>query len=68
MKLSLSGFTSVVRAVSAITFAEILLAYLVSGYSDFATISLIIFISILLMLLGSINYYKQGDEHVRDLE
>ncbi len=68
MKFSLTGFTSVARAVSAIAFAVIMLSYLVCGYSNLAVIALTIFISILLMLLGSINLYEQGEGHARNLE
>ena len=44
MFISWDGLATVVRGVSSVIFAEILLAYLMHGYSDMVTIYIIIFI------------------------
>jgi NhaP-type Na+/H+ and K+/H+ antiporter len=68
MLISWDGLASVVRGVSSVIFAEILLAYLMHGYSDMATIYIIIFISSLLMLLGSCVNKNKGVKHAANME
>ena len=47
MFISWDGLATVVRGVSSVIFAEILLAYLMHGYSDMVTIYIIIFIVVM---------------------
>jgi hypothetical protein len=69
MFIGWDGLASVVRGgVSSVIFAEILLAYLMHGYSDMATIYIIIFISSLLMLLGSCVNKNKGVKHAANME
>jgi hypothetical protein len=70
MFLAWDGIATVVRAISAVMIAEVLLAFFLQGYSEISTILLIITISILLMLLGSCKAKrkKKGDVHGTILE
>ena len=65
MFLAWDGIATVVRAISAVMIAEVLLAFFLQGYSEISTILLIITISILLMLLGSFKVKRKnkGDDH-----
>ncbi|MEY4481865.1 MAG: hypothetical protein RIQ84_1027 [Pseudomonadota bacterium] len=65
MFLAWDGIATVVKAVSAVMIAEVLLAFFLQGYSEMSTILLIITISILLMLLGSFKVKRKnkGDDH-----
>jgi hypothetical protein len=70
MFLAWDGIATVVRAISAVMIAEVLLAFFIQGYSEISTILLIITISILLMLLGSCKAKrkKKGNVHGTILE
>ncbi len=68
MFISWDGLATVVRGVSSVIFAEILLAYLMHGYSDMDIIYIIIFISSLLMLLGSCVTRNKGVKHAATME
>lgn len=57
------GIATVVRAISSVMIAEVLLAFFLEGYSDLSAIMLIIIISILLMLIGSYNSNKEGGKN-----
>jgi hypothetical protein len=65
MFLAWDGIATVVKAVSAVMIAEVLLVFFLQGYSEMSTILLIITISILLMLLGSFKVKRKnkGDDH-----
>mgnify|MGYP000527073866 CR=1 FL=1 len=56
-----SGIATVVRAVSSVMIAEVLLAFFLHGYSDKAIIMLIIIISILLALFGCYKFKEKYD-------
>lgn len=58
-----SGIATVIKAVSAVMIAEIILAYLIKGYSDKRTILLIITISSLMMLVGSFKFKNNEDDN-----
>lgn len=57
------GIATVVRAISSVMIAEVLLAFFLEGYSDLSAIMIIIIISILLMLIGSYNSNKEGGKN-----
>lgn len=63
MLIHWSGIATVIKAVSAVMIAEIILAYLIKGYSDKPTILLIITISSLMMLVGSFKYKNNEDDN-----
>ncbi len=63
MLIHWSGIATVIKAVSAVMIAEIILAYLIKGYSDKSTILLIITISSLMMLVGSFKFKNNEDDN-----
>ncbi len=63
MLIHWSGIATVIKAVSAVMIAEIILAYLIKGYSDKRTILLIITISSLMMLVGSFKFKNNEDDN-----
>jgi hypothetical protein len=63
-----SGIATVVRAISSVMIAEVLLAFFLQGYSDSSAITLILIISILLMLIGSYNSNKKGSKNGPNME
>lgn len=62
------GIATVVRAISSVMIAEVLLAFFLEGYTDLSAIMLIIIISILLMLIGSYNSNKEGGKNGPNME
>ena len=63
MLIHWSGIATVIKAVSAVMIAEIILAYLIKGYSDKPIILLIISISSLMMLVGSFKFKNNEDDN-----
>ncbi len=57
-----SGIATVIKAVSAVMMAEVILAFFLKGYSDKSTILLILTISSLLMLVGSFKFKNNEDD------
>ena len=63
MLIHWSGIATVIKAVSAVMIAEIILAYLIKGYLDKPTILLILSISSLMMLVGSFKFKNNEDDN-----
>ncbi len=61
MRFTWAGLAAVARAVSAVIFAELILAFYMHGYNDGRVLKALIFVGAIFMVLGSYQY--KGGKH-----
>ncbi len=61
MRFTWAGLAAVARAVSAVIFAELILAFYMHGFNDARVLKVLIVVGAIFMVLGSYQY--KGGKH-----